>query len=236
MRDLQFSFEPDVCPSALLSVYGTVIITVDGEVVGQVSGCQYQMLSNLINNWNSLYELNESGTWTIVLDTDIKLALFSLGEEMSVKYRTDEWHYIMCDNYHLLKMLEQFVTHMLKHIGDCEQADVLRTTWTKRIIWMAGLPYTIDGEYWTAILDHPLWIKRRADQAQQLEHWVAGNPVHIGDQCCPDFSCCGQPMWPLRQRQEFAKASPEQQAIMCMQGLGKSFANQDVYVAGTTIS
>lgn len=72
---------------------------------------------------------------------------------------------------------------------------------------------------------------------EQLEQWLAGNPVH-GEQCCPDFSCCRgkDTMAPLVQRERFVKAVREgdEKTKFEMLGmfLGAAMSGHDVYVAG----
>ncbi len=81
---------------------------------------------------------------------------------------------------------------------------------------------------------------------EQLEKWVAGNPVHNGKrgdpntECCPDFSCCGGEIADLETRQRFQKAFLEgdRETKNAMLGifLGKMLAshrpNVNVYLAG----
>jgi hypothetical protein len=42
----------------------------------------------------------------------------------------------------------------------------------------------------------------------QVNAWARGNPLHnpIRDECCPDFSCCGSPIWPEAERLELIAA------------------------------
>jgi len=78
----------------------------------------------------------------------------------------------------------------------------------------------------------------------QLEQWVAGNPMHnkAKGECCPDFSCCnGSPIAPKPVRERFQKAvqDGDDKTKMEMLGmfLGEAFASakKKVYVAGLEI-
>lgn len=72
---------------------------------------------------------------------------------------------------------------------------------------------------------------------EQLEQWLAGNPIH-DEQCCPDFSCCTGKIAPIEQRERFCKAIKEndEKTRMEMLGifLGEAFSN--AYVAGLEIN
>jgi hypothetical protein len=77
----------------------------------------------------------------------------------------------------------------------------------------------------------------------QLDQWVMGNSIHNKerDECCPDFSCCGEEIAPKDVRERFAKAyydgDEETQHQMLMMFLGgmikKSCTN--AYIAGGDI-
>lgn len=77
---------------------------------------------------------------------------------------------------------------------------------------------------------------------RQLERWVGGESVHnrTRDECCPDFSCCGQEPWPKNKRKEFAEAFVEEDEekilSMLMGALGglvkKEFPDENIRIAG----
>jgi len=79
------------------------------------------------------------------------------------------------------------------------------------------------------------------DTEKQLKEWVKGNSMHMEDQCCPDFSCCGVEMADKRTREVFYKAHTEGDDATTMQMLGMFLgnalagaedANKEVYIAG----
>ncbi len=84
---------------------------------------------------------------------------------------------------------------------------------------------------------------------EQLQLWVSGQSVHVKSniedyECCPDFSCCGGDLAPLKTREAFKAAVDRNDsktiAEMCMNflqmRLNKHFEEgnkkKDVYVAG----
>ena len=73
--------------------------------------------------------------------------------------------------------------------------------------------------------------------AEQLDAWVAGNPIHKQDtnECCPDFSCCRPELGiPIEQRILF-RDHPEHRHEMLMVFLGaaiSSMTDKKVYLAG----
>lgn len=98
----------------------------------------------------------------------------------------------------------------------------------------------IDPEKWQLSADgqfyemKPEVAKRYRETVQeQLDYWVAGTPKHNNefDECCPDFSCCGSPMWSDGMRNAFKNASDEARLHMLMTGL-VAIAPKDTYVAG----
>lgn len=75
---------------------------------------------------------------------------------------------------------------------------------------------------------------------EQLEQWVAGNPVHNHDrdECCPDFSCC-QPklLAPKEVREKFRDADDQTREGILMHFLGACIAAatdepEKVHIAG----
>lgn len=75
----------------------------------------------------------------------------------------------------------------------------------------------------------------------QLEQWVKGNPLHnpIGDECCPDFSCCNPELLiPEEVLQKFKQAHETCDDETKMQILGIAISglaainNATVYVSG----
>ncbi len=71
------------------------------------------------------------------------------------------------------------------------------------------------------------------DSKEQLNQWLAGNPIHA-EQCCPDFSCCRpELLWPREERQIFIDR-PELRDGMLMMGLSVALAtyNKKVHIAG----
>lgn len=76
---------------------------------------------------------------------------------------------------------------------------------------------------------------------EQLKQWLEGNPIHMEDQCCPDFSCCRgiDTIAPLEIRQRFVKATQDgdEAARFEMLGmfLGAAMSGEKVYVAGLKI-
>ena len=73
----------------------------------------------------------------------------------------------------------------------------------------------------------------------QVKWWAAGIPTHnpIGDECCPDFSCC-QPQLLMGEagRVAFLKAhesgDDETRHNMLMMCLGGLLSDKNVYIAG----
>ena len=72
---------------------------------------------------------------------------------------------------------------------------------------------------------------------EQLEKWVAGNPIHNntrefggrvlqGGECCPDFSCChAQLLAPLEEREKF-RDNPKARPQMLMNFLSRFLESQ----------
>jgi hypothetical protein len=75
--------------------------------------------------------------------------------------------------------------------------------------------------------------------AEQLERWVAGEPIHNHDreECCPDFSCCRpQLLAPLAVRRAFLMADEKTRERMLFGFLAAALplmTERAVYVAGT---
>ena len=72
---------------------------------------------------------------------------------------------------------------------------------------------------------------------EQLASWVEGNPIHLPQHCCPDFSCCRPELLaPVAVRELFAAAyTAHNEAVemrMLMEFLGKAFDTKRVYIAG----
>jgi len=77
----------------------------------------------------------------------------------------------------------------------------------------------------------------------QVKHWAAGIPTHnpIGDECCPDFSCCQPSLLmdgPARKRFLEAHLSGDDETrhnmlMMCLGGmLSEAGADEKVHLAG----
>lgn len=69
---------------------------------------------------------------------------------------------------------------------------------------------------------------------EQVDRWVAGESLHsdhrgLGEECCPDFSCC-QPhlLQPPDVRQAFKAASGKQRDKLCMAFLGGMLSAADI--------
>lgn len=69
--------------------------------------------------------------------------------------------------------------------------------------------------------------------SEQLEQWLAGNPIHK-EECCPDFSCCRGDIVSLEVRQRYIKAVKENDENTRMEMLGMFLgrAINSAYVAG----
>ena len=99
-----------------------------------------------------------------------------------------------------------------------------------------------DGQYWE--MKPEVAARYRESVKYQLDQWVAGNPIHNAefDECCPDFSCCGSPLWDENKRKVFQRVSDEgnEQAVMdmLMGSLGEMLSNSlpevNVVVCGET--
>ncbi len=66
---------------------------------------------------------------------------------------------------------------------------------------------------------------------EQLERWVAGEPVHNDekDECCPDFSCCNPKLLATQEeREKFRGASEDERAAMLSIFLGRMLAAEGV--------
>lgn len=82
----------------------------------------------------------------------------------------------------------------------------------------------------------------RKSVTEQLVSWICGSSIHnrIRDECCPDFSCCGQTIWPIETRLRFAKAHLEgdykTEEHMLMMSIGGMVANEfptkKIHIAG----
>lgn len=73
----------------------------------------------------------------------------------------------------------------------------------------------------------------------QVKHWAAGIPTHnpVGDECCPDFSCCQpQLLMDEKTRQVFLAAHEsgdhETRSQMLVMSLGAALSGENVYIAG----
>jgi hypothetical protein len=66
---------------------------------------------------------------------------------------------------------------------------------------------------------------------EQLDRWVAGESLHsdhrgLGEECCPDFSCCKpQLQQPYEVRRAFHAATEQQRMKFLMAFLGGFLAN-----------
>lgn len=64
------------------------------------------------------------------------------------------------------------------------------------------------------------------DCEEQVRRWVAGESLHsdhrgIGEECCPDFSCCRPKLLqPVEVRRAFQAASPQERERLCMAFMG----------------
>lgn len=75
---------------------------------------------------------------------------------------------------------------------------------------------------------------------EQLDAWVKGDPIHIGDgetgQCCPDFSCCTpETLAPEYERIAFYNADEATRMSMLGTFLARAFenhGNKKIYIAG----
>jgi len=71
----------------------------------------------------------------------------------------------------------------------------------------------------------------RMSITHQVLAWNNGVATHnpIRDECCPDFSCCGEPMWSDHERQVFTQAfldgNDEVTDAMCNGALSTMVAN-----------
>jgi hypothetical protein len=79
---------------------------------------------------------------------------------------------------------------------------------------------------------------------EQLDLWVAGNPVHNGErddpmsECCPDFSCCcPELLQPVEVREAFRVADEKKRAAFLGSFLGAMIAarapDAKVHIAGS---
>jgi hypothetical protein len=62
-----------------------------------------------------------------------------------------------------------------------------------------------------------------------LEQWVAGNPVHDNErnECCPDFSCCKPHLLASEEeRKEFISSTPARRASMLMIFLDRMLSDE----------
>lgn len=103
---------------------------------------------------------------------------------------------------------------------------------------------------WTKAADERFFENRNPDQwysepvivfkdyaeasAYQLKSWLAGQPWHnywspgateptfskSGGECCPDFSCCVNNMWPQEMRKKFVEGSDDDRSAMMADALG----------------
>lgn len=73
---------------------------------------------------------------------------------------------------------------------------------------------------------------------EQLERWVAGDPVHNDerDECCPDFSCCTSELLAAEEeRVKFREATGDARDGMLATFLGRALVvagEAEVYVSG----
>lgn len=80
----------------------------------------------------------------------------------------------------------------------------------------------------------------RESVQHQLNEWVKGNPLHntVRDECCPDFSCCGNKMMDKELRLKFEKAHDEGDGETEMNILGMALSgltasiDKNVHIAG----
>ena len=128
-------------------------------------------------------------------------------------------------------------------------------TWDKCKVWTSD-----ELEEWTKKQQEEN-AKYRIEADRQLEEWVKGNSIHNpmnpitavvnddqvvvgyiqteGGECCPDFSCCGNKIWPVEKRIRFAELhrSGNREATMlmlmgAMSDLASTVAEDGVYIAG----
>ena len=76
---------------------------------------------------------------------------------------------------------------------------------------------------------------------EQLEQWLKGNPVHMGERpngkCCPDFSCCRPDLLSDKETRQiyydaFKNKQTEVYESMLMGFLGQLLSDKKVYIAG----
>jgi hypothetical protein len=77
---------------------------------------------------------------------------------------------------------------------------------------------------------------------EQIDRWVAGDPVHNGEnsgngECCPDFSCCKPHLLAEEAvRRRYKEAGSQERTQMLMEFLGAMIADhgkeKEVYIAG----
>ncbi len=66
---------------------------------------------------------------------------------------------------------------------------------------------------------------------EQLDRWVAGESLHsdhrgLGEECCPDFSCCKPHLLqPVEVRRAYKAAGERQRGKLCMMFLGGMLAH-----------
>lgn len=72
-------------------------------------------------------------------------------------------------------------------------------------------------------------------QAEQLERWVAGDPVHLDATCVPDFSCCTPGLLADEAvRHAFAQAHATHDVVACLRFL-TMFINAALASEGQTV-
>lgn len=106
------------------------------------------------------------------------------------------------------------------------------------------------GEYYSLKPEYAEGYRKACDD--QLALWLKGTSVHnvylstlTGDpamaECCPDFSCCGAPIWSPEMRLAFSEADTITRTRMCMDGLPSALGAIDpnlpiIHVAGDDTS
>lgn len=68
---------------------------------------------------------------------------------------------------------------------------------------------------------------------EQLDLWVDGISVHNpdGDECCPDFSCCGTPIVDKGTRLQFKNANDEDRYVMLASFLTRMLVHEGIEIS-----
>lgn len=89
------------------------------------------------------------------------------------------------------------------------------------------------------IIDEYKGMNYQQSVDHQVKHWADGIPTHnpIGDECCPDFSCCNpSSLMDEGARKRFLNAhlsgDDETKSKMSLMCLGELLSDENVYIAG----